>query len=89
MIKTKPICALISSIICQCIVGSMFFYISFTPYRYSQILSNTPMSKSNSMMFIFPLSFCFFCGIRLLGLYMNEKLGPRMYINTYVTLLYL
>ena len=84
MTKTKPICALISAITCQSIVNSIFFYISFIPYRYSQILENTPRSKPDAMNFIVPVSFCFFCGLRFVGLYLNEKLGPRMYMSIFL-----
>lgn len=84
MIKAKPICALVSTITCQSIVGSIFFYISFIPYRYSQMLESNPKLKPDSLNYVIPIAFLFFCGLRFVGLFVNEKLGPRMYKSIFI-----
>lgn len=78
--KLMKISSLIGGIATHTLSGSILFYYTFIPYRYSYLKRLDTSLKSISLNYIIPVSFVFIFGFSWLGAFLERKTNPKVYV---------
>lgn len=76
----KKVSTLIGGIATHAISGSILYYYTFLPYRFSYLKRLNIDLKSISLSYIIPVSLMFMYGFSWLGAFLERKINARVYI---------